>query len=150
MESNLSVTILEYILLAVFTKGMVLFAVGSILAAFCVLTDKIILPYLIGFAWSSVSFILYAVISQASKLSPLKYLNIIGLLKTENLYGSYLNFNLFGYPISRLACSWVLILLFALIGISITYLFKRYKPAKQTNSKSIFFSFQATLQSALS
>ena len=141
MESNLSVTILEYILLAVFTKGMVLFAVGSILAAFCVLTDKIILPYLIGFAWSSVSFILYAVISQASKLSPLKYLNIIGLLKTENLYGSYLNFNLFGYPISRLACSWVLILLFALIGISITYIFFSKGTNLQSKRTAKVFSF---------
>lgn len=38
-------------------------------------------------------------------------------MKTENLYGGYLNFNLFGYPISRLSLSMALILLICMVGV---------------------------------
>lgn len=140
MESNLSISILEYILLSAFTKGMVLFSIGTILTAFCVISNKIILPYLVGFSLCGVSFILYTIIPQVSKLSPLKYLNIIGLLKTENLYGAYLNFNLFGYPVSRLHCSWILIILFAVIGITITYVSFNKGTSFQSKRTSMAFT----------
>lgn len=140
MESNLSISILEYILLSVFTKGVVLFAIGAILTAFCVISKKIILPYLIGFCLCGVSFILYTFIPQASKLSPLKYLNVIGLLKTENLYGAYLNFNLFGHPVSRLNCSWILIVLLAVIGISLTFVSFNKGTSLQSGRTSIAFT----------
>lgn len=140
MESNLSVSILEYIVISVFTKGIVLFVIGTILSAFCVLSNKTILPYLIGCSLCGVSFILYTLIPQASKFSFLKYLNIIGFLKTENLYGAYLNFNLFGYPVSRLHCSWILIALLAVIGITITYISFNKGSSLQSKRTSIAFT----------
>ena len=50
-------------------------------------------------------------------LAAAKYMNITGILKTEQLYGSYLNLNLFGHPVSRLTLSWCVILFLAAVGI---------------------------------
>lgn len=69
---------------------------------------------------------IYTFLPAGSFLSAFKYLNPVGLMKTENLYGGYLNFNLFGYPVSRLTLSAVCILLISAAGIACsTGLFSR-------------------------
>lgn len=69
---------------------------------------------------------IYTFLPAGSFLSAFKYLNPVGLMKTENLYGGYLDFNLFGYPVSRLTLSAVCILLISAAGIACsTGLFSR-------------------------
>ncbi|MBQ2745121.1 MAG: hypothetical protein IJF37_05875 [Lachnospiraceae bacterium] len=123
MESNLSISILEYILLSIFTKGCALFAIGVILTALCILADNILLPYITGILLCGISYVLYLVIPAVSTGSMYKYINLIGILKTENIYGAYLNFNVFEYPVSRLSLSWIVIVMLAVIGILACVLF---------------------------
>lgn len=116
-ESCLNISILGYILLSVLTKAVLLFAFGSILIAFCILSGVAALPFLMGSGIIGRSALLYYLIPSGSFLTVFKYINPVGLMKTENLYGRYLNFNLFGYPVSRLHLSLVLILLIGVAGI---------------------------------
>lgn len=117
MESSLPVSILGYLLLVVFTKALVLFGIGSLLTALCILSDAAFVPFLTGGLAAGISMLLYVLIPAGSEFSVCKYLNPAGLLKTENLYGYYLNFNVLGYPVSRLTLSLVCIFLLSAAGI---------------------------------
>ena len=123
MESNLSISILGYLLLSVFTKGLVIFGAGAILTAVCILSENVVLPYLIGMVFWSISWALYQFIPAASKLSMAKHINLFGILRTENLYGTYLNMDFGGYPFSRVALSWIVIGVVVLSGIFLSYAF---------------------------
>lgn len=118
MESNLPISIGGYIILSILTKAFVLFGIGTLLIMFCILSGIAVMPFLVGTGIMGISALLYYLIPYGSVFSVLKYINPVGLLKTENLYGEYLNFNIFGYPISRLSLSVALILLFCVTGIS--------------------------------
>ena len=121
MESNLQTSVLEYLLLTVFTKAVVLFSLGTFLIFTAIITKQNFMPYLVGLILLTVSIMLYLFVPSYSAVNWLKFLNLIGLMKTENLYGSYLNFNLFGYPVSRLLMSWIALGLYALTGIILSF-----------------------------
>lgn len=115
-ESSLSFSIGGYILLSVLTKAGVLFGIGAVLTIFCIGSSMAVLPFLAGAGILGISALLYYLIPAGSVLSVCKYLSPVGLMKTENLYGGYLNFNLFGYPVSRLSLSLGLICFICVVG----------------------------------
>lgn len=117
-ESCLRVSIGEYIVLSVVTKGIVLFGFGAVLAAFCMGADTVFLSYGAGILFCGVSYVLYTVIPGAARWNMLKYLNLMGILKTEHFYGAYLNFDVFGYPVSCMVSTWIAIAVLAAAGIS--------------------------------
>lgn len=116
-ESCQPINIFGYILLSVLTKALVLFGIGAVLTVFCIGSGIVVLPFLAGAAIIGVSALLYDLIPAGSVWAVCKYLSPVGLMKTENLYGGYLNFNLFGYPVSRLSLSLGLILLICAAGV---------------------------------
>lgn len=116
-ESCLPISILGYILLSVLTKALVLFGIGAVLTIFCLLSGIAALPFLAGAGIVGGSALLYYLIPAGSSFSVFKYLSPVGLMKTENIYGGYLNFNLFGYPVSRLSLSIGLILFICIVGL---------------------------------
>lgn len=123
MESNLPVSISGYIFLSVFTKDLVIFGAGAMLTAVCILSEKVVLPYLFGLAVWSGSWALYQFVPAASKSSIAKYINLFGILRTENLYGAYLNLDVAGYPVSRVVLSWIAIAAVVLCGTALNYVF---------------------------
>ncbi len=123
MESNFSINILEYLIISILTKGMLIFGISTILTAICIALDSIILPYMFGIFFLAISWLLYNLIPAVSSLNIIKYLNIFGILKTENLYGSYLNFNLFNYPIAQTLLAWFIIIIAIIIGTVLCYIF---------------------------
>ena len=149
MESNLSIPIWAYMAGSVFTKGMVLFGGGAILIALCIIADNISMPYIMGFLIYGISFVLYSAIPLGENGTLLKYINFIGLMKTENLYGGYLNFNILDYPISRISISWCIILAFIIIGIlTSVYVFvygNNFELKKMQSNHSKSFRLHASL-----
>lgn len=125
MESNLSIRISGYLVLSVITKGLVIFGAGAVLTAACILSENMVPPYLVGLVLWSVSWTLYQFVPAASGLSIAKYINLFGFLRTENLYGSYLNLDVCGYPVSRAVLSWIAAGLVVLSGIVLSYVFFR-------------------------
>ena len=116
-ESSLPLSISEYILLSMLTKAVVLFGIGAVLTACCVGSGIAVLPFLAGAGITGISALLYYLIPAGSVFAAFKYLNPLGMMKTENLYGGYLNFNLCGHPVSRLVLSLVLSLLIGAAGV---------------------------------
>lgn len=116
MESSLSISISGYILCSVFTKGIVLFGIGAILTALCIFLDNIYVPYIIGIGVLGVSWLLNTFMPAGTAFNTLKYLNFMGFLENQMLYGAYLNLNIFGFPVSRLALSWLIIFLVGATG----------------------------------
>lgn len=47
MESNFNGSILEYLIISILTKGIVVFGIGTIITAICIISDSMILPYML-------------------------------------------------------------------------------------------------------
>lgn len=133
MESNFNGSILEYLIISILTKGIVVFGIGTIITAICIISDSMILPYILGISFLGISWLFYKIIPAVSILNIIKHLNIFGILKTENLYGSYLNFNFFEYPISRITFSWIMIV--GLLGLGIFLCVKFFLKGKSLELK---------------
>lgn len=133
MESNFNGSILEYLIISILTKGIVVFGIGTIITAICIISDSMILPYILGISFLGISWLFYKIIPAVSILNIIKHLNIFGILKTENLYGSYLNFNFFEYPISRITFSWIMIV--GLLGLGIFLCIKFFLKGKSLELK---------------
>lgn len=133
MESNFNGSILEYLIISILTKGIVVFGIGTIITSICIISDSMILPYMLGISFLGISWLFYKIIPAVSNLNIIKHLNIFGILKTENLYGSYLNFNFFEYPISRITFSWIMIV--GLLGLGIFLCVKFFLKGKSLELK---------------
>ncbi len=122
MESNLHLNLLEYIALSIVTKAMAVFVLGAFVTFVTVVSRQGFVPYLAGGILIAAGVFLYAYIPAYASVNWLKYLNIAGLLKTENIYGGYLNFNLFDRPVSRMVLSVEAILLYGFAGVFLSIL----------------------------
>ncbi len=116
-ESPFAIRIWEYVMLSVLTKAVVLYGFGVLLTIPCLLADSLVLPYSLGMLFCGINGILYLAVPASSRALPLKTLNLAGLLQTKRLYGAYLNFDLLGYPFSRVVAAWLVILLFVLLSV---------------------------------
>lgn len=117
LESSLSISVCGYVIGSILTKAMVLFAAGALLTFLSMVSRYGFMSYLAGIVVVLISWLLYRFIPSYSSFNWLKYLNVLGLMKTENIYGGYLNFNFFGHPISRSHASLVALLIYLIIGI---------------------------------
>lgn len=106
MESPLSLSVGGFVALSLLTKAFVLFGMGTLCVCLGIRCELTLAPWLFGAAAAGTGTALYGMISPGSPLAPLKYLNPAGLMRTEILYGGYLNFNLWGHPVSRLHMAW--------------------------------------------
>lgn len=122
LESSLPVSLWQYFLFGILTKGLVLFAFGVVLTAVSVVSQKSFLPQFTGVGIAALGFLAYTVIPAQSTLAPVKYLSLFGLLKPELLYGGYLNFNIGGFPVSRLTAALVLLPVLCAMGILLNIL----------------------------
>lgn len=125
MESPLQISIAACLLLMIVTKAAVLFCVGCVITFTAIVAKQVFMPFLAGISLLAAGTLLYVLVPAYASINWLKYLNVMGLLKTENIYGGYLNFNLFGFPFSRLGASWIVLgvcLLFGSIGCVAAFL----------------------------
>lgn len=128
LESSLSISLLDYAVLGILTKAMVLFCLGTALTLISICSAKSFLPQLAGVGWLAANWLAYTLIPAYSALSPLKYLSFFGLMKPKHLYGEYLNFNIAGYPVPRLTMALSLIGTICALGIGLAFLlFKKGK-----------------------
>lgn len=120
MESNLHINILTYFFLSIVTKAMVLFAIGALITFVSIVSKQSFMPYLAGGGLIGLGALLYWLIPAYATINWLKYLNIIGLLKTENIFAGYLNLNFGGYPVSRLISSMGSVIMHGGVGATLS------------------------------
>lgn len=142
--SSLSISILGFIALSVLTKALVLFAAGAALTAICILSENGTLPYFCGLLLWTASWCLYRFIPAASKAGVLKYVNLFGVLRAEDVYGAYLNLNLFGHPVSRIPLSWLFlcVVLCAGAGCSLLFFIKCERFGYRKALRPVLFRFR--------
>lgn len=125
LESSLPISLLAFLLLGLATKTGLLFCLGLVLTLFAIFASHSFVPPLAGLGFLGLNWLAYALIPSYSQFKALKHLSFFGLLRIERLYGAYLNLNLLGRPVSRLACGLAVLILFLLLGTSASLLLFR-------------------------
>lgn len=124
--SSLKITIGEYLIFGILIKTVLLYCFGGALSAICVVSSHGFVPQLCGVGILAVFRAAYEFIPAYSMFSPVKYLTFWGAFNSEQLFGEYLNFNIFGFPINRMVLTlWVTGAAFALITAAGLLLFAR-------------------------
>lgn len=136
MESSLDITVWEFYALSVVTKSLTMFAAFALIAALCVAAKNVTVPYFGGTVLWVSSWALWRFVPAASAASPAKHLNLFALLRTENIFGAYLNLDVGGKPFSRMALSLGLAAVIALAGVVLSVLLYR-RPMGQTTARGL-------------
>lgn len=118
MESSLPVNVLSFVLIFLLTKAGAVYLVGLLVMLVALLFRQGFMPYLAAAGYLVLNLLLFLVVPAWSSYNWLKYLSLAGMLKTADLYGSYLNFNFFGFPFSRVVVSPAVLLFLILTGIT--------------------------------
>ena len=105
----------EYLMLFFGVKWLSWFAVGLMILLVSVFSKHSSVMYMIGCTVLGGGYILYRFISATSDWNCVKYINLIGLIHTNDICGKYLNLNIFGSPVSLISTA--LIALAAVIGL---------------------------------
>ena len=108
--SVLPISILQYLLLFVFSKTTVYIVLGLFFLWFAQTSRFAVLIYIKVIILFLVSTTAYLLMPAYSALSMLRYINIINFMLTTPIYRYYYNLNIFSFPIS-------MILIFALISV---------------------------------
>ena len=104
-ESSVPVSISTFLLASTAGKAITVFCFGLLLSAFAIFASRSFSPQLAGISFLTVNWIFYTQIPSYSGWNLLKYLSFFGLLRTDQIWGNYLNLNILGCPVSRSACS---------------------------------------------
>ena len=143
MESSLALTLGEYAALAVLTKAALFFCFGAMLTAVSVWAAKSFTPQLAGAAFLFCNGLCYAVIPAGSAFHMFKYLSFFGMLETERLYGGYLNFNVWGNAVPRLAATMLCLILFGAAGAAAAFfLFLRGRSLVMQKARRLMLPFR--------
>lgn len=134
--SSLKISVLEYFLLFLFAKFVVYCVFAGLIYLVTVISNTAVKVYGILVLTLAVEAVLYYTIPSASYLCPLKYINILAYANTRDLFASYLNLNLLGYPVNYLlvfAIS-IAVLLIAFSVISVV-IFSKQRVMKSRTKK---------------
>lgn len=108
-QSALPISVFEYLFLSAVSKMLLLFAFGALITVVSIISGRGFLPYMVGIGMLGISFAAYTFIPAYSRYAPLKYLNLWGIMRSELIYGNYLNLNIGGYPVSLLLLCWTML-----------------------------------------
>lgn len=126
MESSFPISLAAFLVLCLITKIGVVFLLGLLLTACAVYSAHSFTPTLVGIAFLGLNWILYTFIPSYSHLNLLKHLSYFSMLRTDALFGTYLNLNIMGFPFSRTSCVLVLLVLLLSAGFAAVLLLFRY------------------------
>ena len=139
VESSFPISLATFLALGLITKIGVVFLLGLLLAACAVYSSHSFIPQLVGIGFLGLNWILYAFIPSYSHLNLLKHLSYFSMLRTDALFGTYLNLNIMGFPFSRTSCSLVLLAILLSVGIVAVLLLFRYGNRLSINQTSGYF-----------
>ena len=139
VESSFPISLGAFLTLGLITKIGAVFLLGLLLAACAVYSSHSFMPQLIGIGFLGLNWILYAFIPSYLHLNLLKHLSYFSLLRTDALFGTYLNLNIMGFPLGRTSCSLVLLAVLLSAGIAAVLLLFRYGNRLSMNRTSGYF-----------
>lgn len=96
---TLEMNLLQYLLLFFAAKTCAYFVIALLVFFVSIAARNNIVIYAVSGGIVAVEAVLYFTVNRLSVISPIKYLNIIALLQTNEIFGSYGTINFFGYPL---------------------------------------------------
>lgn len=126
--TTLKMSISIYLLIFLISKAIVFIIIGNIMLLIAIMSCYIFIPYIsIGFIMVA-SYTMWKVIIPTSKYAIFKYLNLVGLLDINKVFGEYLNINILNAPINLYKLWLIFVIAFlALINIAIVIAYCRIK-----------------------
>lgn len=98
---NLPISVAEYILLFFGMKMLSYFLFAGVFSLICVCAKNNLMVYGISGAFCGISFLLYYFIPEYSVFGLLRFLSPVQFTQVSEIFGTYRNINLFGYPFSH-------------------------------------------------
>ena len=98
---NLPVSVAEYILLFFGMKMLSYFLFAGVFSLICVCAKNNLMVYGISGTFCGISFLLYYFIPEYSVFGLLRFLSPVQFTQVSEIFGTYRNINLFGYPFSH-------------------------------------------------
>ena len=152
MQSCYTMTLGQFMIWSGLTKAVVAFWFGLLLQFVTILSRRKILSFVAGIVLLAANISLYEFLPSVGGISVFKYMNLMGVFHTENLYGDYLNFDIGDSPVSRTGLSLLLILILLVTGcVLVTVAFCRgtnfFLSGKFSSAKS--FSLRSVLRDCI-
>lgn len=97
---TLDISLWQYLLIFLAAKSFSYFVISIIVFFMGIIAKNNITVYTVAGGIIVLESILYISIDSLSVFSPLKYINIIALTQTNEIFGSYRNINIANYPLS--------------------------------------------------
>lgn len=110
---TLEINLLQYLLLFFAAKTCAYFVIALLIFFVSIAARNNIVIYAVSGGIIAVEAVLYLAVNRFSVKSPIKYLNIVSLLQTNEIFGSYGTINFFGYPLGLAASSIVFAVIIA-------------------------------------
>lgn len=144
VQSPLPISILEYLLFSAVTKVFLLFVFGVTIITVAIISSRGFLSHMVGIGLLGISFIAYMFIPVYTVYVPVKYLNFWGIMRTEFMYGDYLNLNIVGHPFSVRIISWCVLSVgcVAAITICIAAFLQSHPVTRKKEAYSFSFYFR--------
>ncbi len=131
----------EAFLFVLLIKIFVLIFAGAMLWLLISNMSGHVVPFLIFGSIIFTQYFFYSFIDTRSTWKNLKYINIFGILDSQEMLGTYMNLNIIGYAVNRIAflCMVLAVLLFFVLGLAICLGGRRPFTVKRSNREIKLF-----------
>lgn len=139
----------DFMLMFFSVKTLGLFAAGTVIFLCCLFAKRAITMLVSVFSLASLSFAM-TFITETSKFSFFKYINLYSLINPYEIFRSYVNLNIFGEPVNVITVFGIFLFLIsaaAIIAATVYYVKKR--PLENSDKKSAGFSFKSKVHTTL-
>ncbi len=120
MGSNLSITVNQYLMYFLLSKVLVYILIASIIFFMAVYIRDTIQLYVVIIVIAAISGVLYGIIPYSSNLSFFKYINLFAFLQTWQIFGKYININIFNLPVNYLPLCGLFVIVSAILFSSLS------------------------------
>ena len=126
--TTLKISISIYLLIFLISKAVVFIIIGNIVLLIAIVSSYIFIPYISIGTIMVASYTMWKVIIPTSKYAIFKYLNLVGLLDINKVFGEYLNINILNQPINLYKLWLIFVIAFLVItNIAIIIAYCRIK-----------------------
>lgn len=126
--TTLKISISIYLLIFLISKAVVFIIIGNIMLLIAIVSSYIFIPYISIGVIMVASYTMWKVIIPTSKYAIFKYLNLVGLLDINKVFGEYLNINILNQPINLYKLWLIFVIAFLVItNIAIIIAYCRIK-----------------------
>lgn len=111
---NLPVSVSEFLALTFLFKLSAVFLIALIAQCFLIRLSNTV-AYIVLIAIAAVEMALYSIIDTSSAFSIFRHINLAAFVKSADLFVTYTNINIFGYPADLICCTITALVLFTLL-----------------------------------